>query len=702
VKGKISRKHLITFGQVVSAGAFAASLLTVFLGIRPFAFGIWFQSEPSVAAVHFCAGIAALGLVPSVLWDRRDRDFLFHPFVLIPLAIALWSAFSGLFHDLPQMGWFGSQQVGEGVLWYLDLAVFIAAGMILGRSRRMRWFLAVVSVLLVAIISGMTFYSDNIWVIARYAPFFFSDYLASNGISNYVPFFFSDYLAFHGIFIAAVLVAFLRLRRWYAIALVCLFSVIVILVSRNMVTVLMALTMAPIIWAILRWVPWQRQKLRTLGIVAATAVPILITGIVWGSNYVPLPDPNGSWSRIGAPLNSLKSRYHLLKIGTSAISHEPEILAVGKGWGSYTDLFAINLPVEWVNLRDDDDAIWDAWWDAVNRVDFHSHNYLLGTLLAAGVFGFLLVLAFTALLPAWCKRQYVPFATAIAALTGGTAALWFQLSTSLPLMGLAWAGLATPVSWKKKIPKSWGVVGLLVAAPLLIYGGANSWVFAKKAYYYLPKMEAPLLDEGGSRNACPERLDDFGRGGVHQAFRLRTIIKFMRGWAKREEVDEAKGLITKEKVDKLRGLICTSEDYIDKGASFRLVLGSVLVRGDLAFFPEHPLLTPLVSNYLVNWEERLKAALKMAPRRSDISTSYLMWLLSKGENKKFRVFSDWLYARNNNDPVALWFSGIALSGDARWAGEGIKRMRLALENGVQRFFPVEEEVKKSLGFSPIK
>lgn len=68
------------------AASVAASLLIVVLALPAFRIGIWGQSEAALATLHVLAGIEAIFLIPLAAWNRRRRQALFHPFVLLSLA----------------------------------------------------------------------------------------------------------------------------------------------------------------------------------------------------------------------------------------------------------------------------------------------------------------------------------------------------------------------------------------------------------------------------------------------------------------------------------------------------------------------------------------------------------------------------------------------------------------------------------------
>ena len=59
-------------------------------------------------------------------------------------------------------------------------------------------------------------------------------------------------------------------------------------------------------------------------------------------------------------------------------------------------------------------------------------------------------------------------------------------------------------------------------------------------------------------------------------------------------------------------------------------------------------------------------------------------------------FGNELLLRNPDDPVALWFTGIAMVSTAEWGNLGQARMVRALDTGIERLIPLSPEVRKML------
>ena len=57
--------------------------------------------------------------------QAREINKIKHSLVIIPLLLALLGILSAIFSDYTRLVLAGSPQVGQGVFWYLDLAIMI-------------------------------------------------------------------------------------------------------------------------------------------------------------------------------------------------------------------------------------------------------------------------------------------------------------------------------------------------------------------------------------------------------------------------------------------------------------------------------------------------------------------------------------------------------------------------------------------------
>ena len=684
------------------------AIFSIFLGVPEFKFGIWGQSEPVVIGLHFCATLAAMSLGAIAYSTKKLGILAWHPIVLFPLGVALWSFLVGFTHDFPSLNWFGEPVLGEGVLWFLELGLFTAAAGIVKKFRLARYFLVGSAIGVTCLITALTIRFLN------------------TGISQFVPMFFPDYLAFSGIYVVAIAVTFLRGTNRLILIAAVIAGLAVVYYSDNRAAMGFVFVAAPVI-ALAGLFLARHVSLRVLrgAVVVAVVMPALVLTTLLsmvdirstvqklenlGADHLLYLDPTGGTGagrykrgysfgeKIHSALNSQASRQHLTTISLKAIAARPSALALGQGWGMFRDHFAVNLPVEWVKLRDDNQE-WtesEKWlekghWDAINRVDFHSHNSYLEALLSAGIIGMLLFFGIIVAPVLWCRKKFVVIAGAFGFASSGLFSQWFQLPGSMPLLALALGGFIAPVQFKWYFPTVKKIAPWVGAgfALLLLISGSVALKFTPYALIYMPSVALPLATQKG-RFVCSTRFEDQRRGGYHLSRRLRVVSKYVKSILHREENPML------DHIKYLRGLVCASENYIDRGARITLLIAALHTRSDFAFIDIPNEMKPLVERLKETWGPRVRELVAQAPKRTDLAAPYMLYLLKSGDEKKFTNLATSLFVRNPDDPIALWFFGIALLSKPNMGDVGIRKMLTALKNGVERLIPVDQDMKRQL------
>ena len=422
----VTRKAIAGAAAGLITLALTLSLLLFILAIKPFTVGIWFQSEGPIGMMHVLSGVCGIGIA---IWGIADKKILYqvcHPFVFVPLVLAIWSFFAGLFHPITWMGIFGAPETGEGVLWFLDFAVMTASTILIVKLRIPRLILFSVAIIVVAVISGLT------WAYENPSPFV------------PVPYFFPDYLAFLGGFIVMAVAGFSPNKKYRKVimALAILVGGTAIFISQNWAAIGIATVAIPVLLLVYSRLHLLETNIRLLG----AGVVIFFSIAVTLTLFMPyLPELATQPNFVGKLANSILSRARLVDILVTAIFQDPLRLFVGWGWGSYSSLFAINLPVEWAILREGAkiaDEVVGKHWDAVLRVDFHSHNFMIEAISGGGIPAMLMAWAIFAMVPLWSRRRLLPLTIVMTVYTAGVSAFWFMMPICLPFMALAWGAVA--------------------------------------------------------------------------------------------------------------------------------------------------------------------------------------------------------------------------------------------------------------------
>ncbi len=648
-------------GLLVVAGF--AGPLVLFFSLPPFHTGLWSQSEPVTAALHGVGAVAALGLALILIAGSRIATAaLLHPFTLLPLALAAWSLALLPAVRIPLLSWFGTPEFGQGIAWYLDLSLLVAAGLVVLRLPRLRRLLAWSCVLAMTLVASTMVHTERGWWLA--------------------PFLFYDSLAFYGLFGVPLLLALFAPRHWLWRLAIVAFGVAVIGISENRTAIALSGLAVPIVG--FGW--WLNQtppgSLRPLAIVGAALAPLATTAAVY---------------LVGDSLQggSLWSRMLHLEVARLSILHQPAALIVGGGWGSYGEWQLAHLPIGQFDLigQAGDTSNWDA---VRGELHFQSHNFLVEALLSGGIVAMVLTWLSVIALPVYCRQHQLLIAGTLAIVGGSMMSVWAPDAGMVPYIALTLAALARP--WRMRRLAS--AVMLPVAAGLFILTAAQAAtafaiVSVGQAMY---RAAHENRDTRGlapvARDDCRDFLGDLGRGGVHVASLYRN---FSLELAKKRATG---ALMTDQDAARLADYACHVDRTVADSASLRLANADLMVTADLLAVLNDPKLAAVTQDRVDQWRERLQWFLERAPTRSDVAVPFLSWHFANGREDDVAEVSALLLARDRNDPIGLWFSGAVMMGNSDVAADGFARMRQALDLGLEQVMPVDQAIVDKIRSAP--
>jgi hypothetical protein len=324
------------------------------------------------------------------------------------------------------------------------------------------------------------------------------------------------------------------------------------------------------------------------------------------------------------------------------------------------------------------------FWDALNRADFHSHNALADALAGGGLPATLLALALPAVVPLMAPRRLLAAAVALAVMLGLTQAFWFQMPVTPPYMMLAFAGLCPHLRRPRVLrPSPRLMAGGFALAAILLFAAASAVLHIAVAGREAAEANLaarPPVPAG----PCAPILDDLGRGDEH-------FVWLYRQQANRLLEDVRAGRTpAPAAVARMRRYLCRAGERARRGAGRRLLVADAIIRGDMVFGvgAHAPTLT---ASAAAGWPRALDRVLAVAPKRTDLLVAWFFWQLGRGGEAAILARTQRLLARQPDDAVALWFSGLALLKDPTQHTEGMARLRRALDNGVARIFPVDRK-----------
>lgn len=653
--------------------------LNIFIfSLPPIGVGIWPQSEGAIAALNICAALCTLGLliVASGKNTYIVRRFLVHPYVLIPLGIAGLSLILTPFYDLKLRHLIGAAQTGEGIAQWFCWAVFILAALVCFRLKFWRGALTLAALLSFAVSMGLTLahvYRGFIWT----------------------PYSYPDYLALSAFCLIPLLWPYVRRFLSFAAAAGIMFIAVnaLLLATQNNIGILYSLLgmgFFTVLW-LLRGIDEKRKMKIALPLLAA--VPVLVIGGLMG--LAALPDDLGFYKFNGSyAMVTVFSRAYLIDTALKPIGENFMMFFTGGGWGSYTEIMTRYLPVDWLDLTKDTQQ-----WDGITVDHFHSHNMIIETLSAIGIFGAALVYFLMVSVPVFAKtRQKFP-ALLFAGGFVSIGAFWFLMPLNIPFAALGLAACAGTggKNLRFKIPAF--APAILVLA--LLVTGTAGFVTGKTALKnndYIPQQ----LDVTQAQNNCPMEYEDFGAGGIQISKMLIARMRYMVAENEKLAEDDNPDIrqTIQTELKKMNHLFCQSTIYKTRNKTgLRFKIARLIVRGELLMGLSDHIDEDTRQYYYEGWEQDMRDWLRAAPQRSDQAVLFLLWHFLNGREDIAGDIAGLIYKQNPEDPVGLWFKGLVLTGDPNRAAQGIILMRTALKNGIERFVPVDAALKAQISGS---
>jgi hypothetical protein len=652
-----------SFGLFAVRAATLLAPLVIFLALPPFYSGIWVQVEGAMPWLHGISAVAALGCALLASGgDGRAVRALRHPLVLIPALIFALAVLLLPTTTLPALSMFGAPEHGFGALAYLDLAALTAAAFVTLAENL--WRRLVLGVTFVAV--ALAFVLDVLF----------------RAKATWAPFFFSDYLAFYAVFVFAMLGVVAR-GRWIAVALAAGLCLILVTLSSNKAAFLAiggALVLLPIFW--------RDRSVRTavsLSLIMPVAVgaAIVLVGSAWtatyseevlrasGSGPVPILLAD-SWA-------SIWSRAMLVVVGTQSLIDAPWRVLTGIGWGHYNEALLANLSIVGGRLHEHLGPS-RAYWDAIQRADFHSHNQYFEALLSSGPVAAVLVMAYGAATVACAAPERRRLALFVTLLLATLQSFWFQMPHTLPVMAIAMVVLigdaddAAPSArphWL--LPRAGALAGGILAVAAVSAGMASRNIAAERA-------EIDWIVRSDSAQPLERRF----AAGLREVYDS-TLIQHAYGLTKDESSDAGPAALQ---------TYLTAATAEGGPKSLRLSISSANVLSGIVF--TRPNFQARFGRQETELRTSIERLMLRAPRRSDIAIPYFNHLLAAGRESETRDLANLILARRDDDPVALWFSGIVLLGQEVTAVSGMRNLKRSLISGIRNLMPVDDALVQSI------
>ncbi len=633
--------------------------------------GIWPQSEIAVTALHGAALLCTCGLL---LMARHSILTIRNPLVLIPFAIGLLTIVMLPFVDLPVRSFLGSARTGEGAVWWFDLSMLTASGLILWRLKVWRKIL-IASAFIGAIVSATLTYIHN-HVGGTPAPYYFMDYVAFQLI-GLLP---VTYLWLSG-----------KIKGWKFYAVFYVLLNLSLWITENKAMIGYGLLLPPFFWAL--WATFrsspQAQKRSSIAILAL--IPCVAFIIFFAIAKLPLGQ--GYYAYVNSGLfQTVASRAFLIEVSLDSLWHKPSAFITGLGWGTYEDHIARYLPTGWLDIAD----FKRTQWDGLRDDHFHSHNMFVETLNAIGIMGCIGLLLYMLSFPIVAKRTMQKPAILTSAGFMAWASLWFLFPINQAFLALASISISKGIYPFKKLTKAYispfsmrtilSIIALMQASAMLM-----TFSTAWNGNSYEPKGLTP---EQAVEN-CPLEYNDFAAGGLHLSRFILDRVRYTIDITDRDKKPERKEV--EGHIRSLNHLFCQADQYVQThNTNARLKIAKLMARGEILFGLNEYLDEQTKDFYYTGWKHDLNAWLMENPGRSDQAIPYFLYHMEIGQEGRMQETVDLIYKHNSEDPVGLWFKGLSLLSHPHTSAQGIELMRKALKHGIERFMPVEKGLRDML------
>ncbi|MEQ9328502.1 MAG: hypothetical protein RJQ21_14560 [Rhodospirillales bacterium] len=653
-----------------------AALFLFVLSLPPFHLGLSVQTESAAAGLHAVASGLALCAVPLLFGaGTGPKPDLRDPVFLLILALAAWTTLTGALSGRLLGSLSGPLDQGVGGLALLEGAiVYLAARHVF---RFAFWRKAVVAAAVTAFLAILVLDATG---------------RAGRG---FAPYYFGDYIAFVAFAFLAISVSLPAMRRNTLLALALPACAWAIVQSGNKAGLLgfalMILT-APVVMRLPQRFRWL---VCAMPVTLAVAMPVAIYAV--GSAYAP-----EDFDRLLVSYGHALVPSYLLSVWASVWSRAmlikvsfAEILDgaggfLGSGWGSFGEALVRHLRV--VDSRHHE-LVGDTltYWDAIQRTDFHSHNFMTEALLAGGpVAAAILLLVLWRLAVAWRTRGDILPVAWLAGIVP-VASFWFQLPLTIAWLAVAVAAL-TPAESAEKQP---GRIGRR-----LVTAGMSALVAVILALAAVTAFRDTLTAGRLLKTAfgTAEIAVRCGRDDLtlwHRDAYLAQLVS-VQADRYRAAADGPERRVTGER---LSALICNADARIAAAQPLPLPLVTTLVNasGLLRFVSGGSPATGPVAELVGMWDGLADHLMVLAPGRTDLLIPYFNHLLLEGREERVMALAGTVLEMRPEEPVSLWFTGLVMLGSDGTAAEGLARLQAAARHGVANLMPIPAELRETLG-----
>lgn len=660
------------FFKLTGLALLCMQLLLFVFCLYPFQSGTWFNTEPAMLVLFILGALNAFWLAGGIVngWFVVERPL--HPLVYGLIFWAGWQFLTLPFADNPLRSWMGIPQTGEGGAWQVLLVILTFSTMPLWENLYYRKIILSIAVLAMCVMTYLHFDLGEFCQLFTKriennpdAPANWPDYLAFIAVYLWVSFACSSSLRSPKLYLGMILICSITI--FTTTNTTANFLVFPMLIGMGMVFLLRFWKKKP------QWIleVIKPNKIWKILVVIGIFLPLLWVAISQQPERFPCKD------------DTMSARAIYNQVVFSVISHEPEILFVGKGWGEFNSyMFKYGMVDGLYSFKNgiyQPNSMW------LYGTVFHPHNQPMQALLAGGLVGsmILMLLPILAILP--LRRSLFWWCAPVLIALNAVSFTWFVFPQVLPFQALSFAALCygrkVKIYETYKFPR-WVFAQFFVVAILFVFSSLQQY----QAIKYSERMASIRGENPNSSEVVDFIAEDISRGGDRFIEYAKLYSRVITNKVKYGEATQADR-------DWYRDFL----EVAHRGALKELYSGRITkFESELSMLPfswlkDSPVdeLKPQIKENLVDSIIRIS---KLAPEREDFSALFLVSLdgITGGDiDKKINILERILYVAPNHRS-ALWLLGeiYTKSTDLQIRQKGLEMMSLAKELGVDRVFPI--------------
>lgn len=624
------------------------------LGLPWFDVGYYNLVAASIIEMRAIGGMGAtLLIIVFVRYYRLAYAASLNPVSLAFAGFGLISGIGGFLGSYPMLSLLGSPQIGQGVLWFWETAVFVAVARLIPMQRG--YWIAVLAIA-VAVVATVT----GVLIAVRTGV---ADLLLRGGDSY-------AYLGLLLPFLALSTREDARAKLFFALVVP---AIAITAVSTNISAILILAAMLAF-FSLAQYLPFATRLLSELRFSAVFLT--FFSGVALSVILLVSLPPDGSY-------DSLDSRLLIARIVFGGLSDGNVLETVfGRGWGQMQLGF-------YQYLNESGASLIGNRWDFLWRDMFHAHNIALHFLYEIGVANLLFFLALAA---AFCVTVRAELKTAAFTFTIGyllVSCVWFEYIHTLPMLALVLA------LFSRSIPDLNGRLALRLKRPIILVllsvMAAGSFIATGRLLAFDIDVRAFKVDRGAlsepeyPADAFP--VDPRGYDLIKASI-YRDVIRALPGVA---NIDRPLALAT------IRAILDDIQTNLDETTNPELLLIGLITFDEAHFLEDRTWLMPAVQDREGLWHRIVRHHYHLAPSRTDVLVGYFSWFVTQGRSNEVVPVLNNILNADPNDPVALYFNGVIAitTGQSHEDQEaGFRGIASALRYGVDRMIDVPDWIKQ--------